>query len=94
MEIVEDSEALHRIVAELTDHHERPRARPWSTEDAPADFLAGQIKGIVGFVLAVERLTGKRKLSQNRSEADRLGAELGVAEPALAAAMRATREGV
>lgn len=94
VELVEDADALHRIVAELTEHHERPRARPWSTADAPPDFLAAQLKGIVGFVLAVERLTGKRKLSQNRSEADRVGAEQGVAEPALAAAMRATRGGM
>jgi transcriptional regulator len=93
VEIVEDSDALRRLVDELTDHHERPRARPWATSDAPAAFVAAQLKGIVGVVLIVERLTGKRKLSQNRPEADRIGAERGVAEPALAAAMRATREG-
>ncbi len=93
VEIVEDSAALRRIVDELTEHHERPRAQPWSTGDAPAEFVAAQLRGIVGVVLTVERLTGKRKLSQNRPEADRIGAEMGVAEPGLAAAMRAAREG-
>lgn len=94
VEIVEDAAALRGIVAELTDHHEAGRAARWRVDDAPAEFVAGQLKGIVGFVLTVERLTGKRKLSQNRSEADRLGAEQGVAEPELAAAMRAARQGV
>lgn len=93
VEIVEDAEALRAIVAELTDHHERARAEPWRVDDAPAEFVAGQLKGIVGVVLTVEKLTGKRKLSQNRPEPDRVGAERGVAEPELAAAMRGTREG-
>lgn len=86
VEIVEDPVRLRAIVAELTDHHEAPRAARWAVGDAPEPFIQGQLKGILGMVLTVERLTGKRKLSQNRSEADQAGVR-GEAAPALLAAM-------
>ena len=40
--------------------------------------MAGQLRGIVGVSLRVERLVGKRKLSQNRPPADRDGAIAGL----------------
>lgn len=95
IEIVEDAGRLREIVAALTDQHEARSARPWSVDDAPAEFIASQLKGIVGVVLTIETLTGKRKLSQNRNEADREGAitGLGAEDAALAQAMRAARDG-
>lgn len=95
VEIVEDAARLHGIVARLTAHHEGRRAQPWAVDDAPPDFVAAQLKGIVGVVLTVERLSGKRKLSQNRSAPDYQGAaaELSAREDprdrAVAEAMRA-----
>ena len=74
IEVVQDAGRLREIVGGLTDAHEKGRARPWSVDDAPAEFVAGQLKGIVGVVLTVERMIGKRKLSQNRSAADAAGA--------------------
>ena len=47
-------------------------------DDAPADFLAAMLRGIVGVEIAVERLEGKRKLSQNRSDEDQRGAVAGL----------------
>ncbi len=90
LEIREDPADLLPIVTALTDHYEQPRAHPWSVDDAPADYMASQLKGIVGVVLHIARLEGKAKLSQNRSKADQDGVIEGVAEsnPALAAAMR------
>jgi transcriptional regulator len=38
--------------------------------DAPADFIAQQMKAIVGIELTIERLEGKWKMSQNRSASD------------------------
>lgn len=95
IEIVEDAGRLREIVAALTDQHEARSARPWSVDDAPAEFIASQLKGIVGVVLTIETLTGKRKLSQNRNEADREGAigGLGAEDAALAQAMRNARDG-
>ena len=95
VEIVEDATRLHAIVTRLTEQHEGGRAAPWAVTDAPADFVASQLKGIVGVVLRIETLIGKRKLSQNRSEPDRAGVLAGLsasdepADRALAEAMRA-----
>lgn len=95
VEIVEDVERLHAIVSELTAHHEAKRAAPWRVTDAPEPFIAGQLKGIVGVVMTVEALTGKRKLSQNRGAADQAGALAGLGAEAreLAAAMRGVQRG-
>lgn len=95
VEIIEDAARLHGIVSELTDHHEAKRAERWRVTDAPEPFIAGQLKGIVGVVLTVEALTGKRKLSQNRSAADQAGALAGLGPEAeqLAAAMRGVQGG-
>lgn len=70
---VEDGEWLARQVAELTDRHEAERARPWAVADAPAPFVAGQLRGIVGVELEIAAIEGKCKASQNRPEADRAG---------------------
>jgi transcriptional regulator len=40
-------------------------------QDQPETFLSGMMNGIVGFELAVSRLEGKFKLSQNRPAGDR-----------------------
>ncbi|MEO3474914.1 FMN-binding negative transcriptional regulator [Roseomonas sp. CAU 1739] len=95
VEIVEDAGRLHDIVTRLTQHHEAPRAAPWAVTDAPDDFVAAQLKGIVGVVLRIETLIGKRKLSQNRAQPDRDGVHAGLsasddaADRAVADAMRA-----
>ncbi|UPY37297.1 FMN-binding negative transcriptional regulator [Sediminicoccus sp. KRV36] len=95
IEIIEDAARLHEIVSTLTDHHEKPRAERWKVGDAPAEFIAGQLKGIVGVVLTIEALIGKRKLSQNRPAADRDGAleDVDQHNAGLAEAMRAARDG-
>ncbi|MCK1787946.1 FMN-binding negative transcriptional regulator, partial [Pseudomonas sp. TNT11] len=63
----------------LTDRHEGRRAQPWKVSDAPADYIEGMLKAIVGFALPIERLIGTRKLSQNRSAADIQGVREGLA---------------
>ncbi|MBL6458119.1 FMN-binding negative transcriptional regulator [Belnapia sp. T6] len=99
VEIIEDPVRLHAIVSQLTEEKEASQPRPWSVADAPEPFIAGQLKGIVGFTLRIELLTGKRKLSQNRAAPDRDGATAGLAasedprDRATAAAMRRMAEG-
>ena len=88
VEIIEAAERLLGIVTALTDHHEGSRAKPWRVDDAPGDYIAGQLKAIVGIELTIDRLIGKRKLSQNRSDADRQGVIAGLcAEGNTAAAL-------
>jgi transcriptional regulator len=79
LEPVTEGEALHAIVARLTDVQESGRDHPWEVGDAPADFIAGIMKAIVGFRMTVTALEGTAKLSQNRPEADREGVREGMA---------------
>ena len=64
---------LRDLVTALTHTHEDSRERPWAVTDAPAAYVDGQLRGIVGVELVVERVEAKAKLSQNRSEQDRAG---------------------
>lgn len=66
----DDPEWVGRMVRELTDRHEAGRERPWSVDDAPERFVAGQLRAIVGVEVAISRIEAKWKLSQNRSAAD------------------------
>jgi transcriptional regulator len=78
VEFFQEPERLLDVVTRLTNKHEGSRAKPWAVGDAPADFIAAQLKGIVGLRIPVVRLEGKRKMSQNRPEADRVGVAAGL----------------
>lgn len=82
LETFGDADRLLDIVSRLSDRHEAPRANPWAVADAPADYIAGMLKGIVGLRMQITRLDGKRKLSQNRDDADRAGVAEGLAASA------------
>jgi len=73
LEIIEDTARVLAVVSALTDHHEAPRTSPWKVSDAPDDYIAAQLKGIVAVVLHITALHGVRKLSQNKTPADRDG---------------------
>jgi transcriptional regulator len=68
------------LVRRLTAKHEAARAEPWSVDDAPEKFVAGQLRAIVGVELAITRIEAKAKLSQNRPEADVVGVVAGLRE--------------
>jgi transcriptional regulator len=92
--IHDDVEWLEALVRRLTARHEAARTEPWSIDDAPPDYFAGQLRAIVGVELLVSRIEAKAKLSQNRSDADIDGVIAGLDEsgrPAMAAAMRKVR---
>jgi transcriptional regulator len=74
----DDPVRLRALVERLTTRHESELPVPWSVDDAPEGFVEAQLRGIVGFELAVTSLVGKWKLSQNRSEADRSGVRAGL----------------
>jgi transcriptional regulator len=79
VEFFEDAERLLQVVTRLTNMHEQSRAEPWAVSDAPGDFVAAQLRGIVGLRIPVTRFEGKRKMSQNRPEADRVRVAAGLA---------------
>ena len=78
-EVFTDADRLRTLVSALTDRHEAGRANSWKVADAPADYIDGMLKAIVGFALPIQRLEGKRKLSQNRNAADIAGVREGLA---------------
>jgi transcriptional regulator len=94
LEAFDDPELLLQVVTRLTNRHETPRAQPWTVSDAPADFVQGMLNGIVGIRMAIARLEGKVKMSQNRPAADQTGVVEGLrrdGQDALAeAVLRAT----
>lgn len=73
IDVRDDAEWVRSLVSCLTWRFEKDRAQPWRATDAPADFLAERLQEIVGIEITIQRLEGKSKMSQNRSEADREG---------------------
>ncbi|HEU5008652.1 MAG TPA: FMN-binding negative transcriptional regulator [Jatrophihabitantaceae bacterium] len=69
----DDVDWLRAHVTTLTDAHEAAQDHPWQVTDAPDDYVAGQLRAIVGVELQIVRVEGKAKLSQNRSAADQAG---------------------
>jgi transcriptional regulator len=82
LETVQDKDWLLAHVSELSDQQEAPYAAPWSTSDAPANYLDMMIRGIVGLKLECTRLEGKMKMSQNRPAQDREGVTAGLMDRA------------
>lgn len=78
--LVDDADWLRPLLGRLSRRHESRSPAPWRMEDLPDAYLAGMMRGIVGVDIAVTRLEGKYKLSQNRPAADR---------PRIAAALEA-----
>jgi transcriptional regulator len=78
VDVVDDADELRDLVGRLTDRHELDRPDPWSVEDAPEAYIAGQLKAIRGIVIRVDAVEAKAKLSQNRSAADRDGVIAGL----------------
>ena len=91
---IDDPAWLHALVSRLTERHEANRAVPWEVSDAPLDYIEKMLGAIVGIEIQIEAITGKWKVSQNRSAADRDGvARTLAAEGGAAAAMaQAVRE--
>jgi transcriptional regulator len=80
LKVIQDSEWLMAHLESLVNIHEASFPVPWKIGDAPSDYVASQVKGIVGLEMVIERLEGKWKVSQNRSEQDRVGVAEGLAD--------------
>jgi transcriptional regulator len=78
VEFFDDADRLLGVVTRLTEIHEAGRPAPWAVSDAPADYIAGMLRGIVGLRLPIARIAAKRKMSQNRPAADRAAVAAGL----------------
>jgi transcriptional regulator len=77
---IEDPAWLIALLVRLTNRHEGARGTPWSVHDAPRAFIDQLLNAIVGIEIPIERLQGKWKVSQNRSQQDQISILAGLAE--------------
>ena len=78
LKIIEDPAWLRTHLDELTAQQENKRADPWAVSDAPDEYTAKMLKGIVGFEIPISHIEGKWKASQNKSDQDKLGVARGL----------------
>ena len=69
--LVEDAPSVRRIIEGLAAQYE---GSAWTLDSQPEDYVARQLKAIVGFEIPIARVEGKFKMSQNRNAEDRNGA--------------------
>ena len=75
---IHDPTWLLNHLNELTNKQESTQRLPWKVSDAPKDYTDKMLGRIVGVEMPISSLQGKWKVSQNRSEADRLGIVAGL----------------
>ncbi len=73
IEIEARADAMMPYIEALTDKMESHRKHPWKVSDAPKEYIAKLSRAVVGFSLAIDEITYVRKLSQNKSDADKQG---------------------
>lgn len=76
--VIDDVQWLRAQIDALTAQQEADRSEPWAVTDAPPDYVAAQLKGIAGVEIAVERIEGKWKASQNQPAANHAGVVAGL----------------
>ena len=89
IKIHEDTDWLLSHLTELTNRQEKVQDDPWKVSDAPDEYLARQLRGIVGIEIEITSLQGTWKASQNKTSEDSLGVSEGLKAEAseIAAAM-------
>jgi transcriptional regulator len=70
---VSDAGRVRDLLARTAALFEAGAKEPWSLAEVPESWAAGMARAIVAFELPIDELHGKRKLSQNKTAADRDG---------------------
>lgn len=68
-----DPEVLRALLKRAIATYDTPLGGPWRFEDMPEEMIVPRLKAIVAITIDVDRLEGKLKLNQDKSEADRDG---------------------
>jgi transcriptional regulator len=70
-----DTKSKIAAVGRLTQKHEKATngAQAWKMSDAPSDYMAEMLDGIVAFEIEITRVLAKSKLSQNKPAEDIAG---------------------
>jgi transcriptional regulator len=70
--VMHDDPAESRAhLGQLASIYEAGRLQPWHIDEEPKDFIDKMVPGVVAFEIAITRLEGKAKLSQNRPAEER-----------------------
>ena len=73
MRIIDDPVWMRAHLEELVTACEAGRPVPWKVTDAPAEYIEKMVRAVVGLEIPIQRLIGKWKVSQNRTDRDREG---------------------
>jgi transcriptional regulator len=73
-----EADWLRDQLSRLTARFEQTQSKPWALGDAPEDYIEKQLAAVVGVELSIREVKAKRKLSQNRQSADRMGVVAGL----------------
>jgi transcriptional regulator len=84
LRVIDDPAWLRTQLEALVSRHEASSAAPWSITDAPPDFIDRMLQSIVGFEIAISKLNGKWKMSQNQPAGNRAGVVEGLRQRAAA----------
>lgn len=67
--IVEDEESKEKVLKQMIQFYEKDYMQQWNS--LSNKFKTGMMKGIIAFTLEVTDLQGQKKLSQNKTDAER-----------------------
>jgi transcriptional regulator len=71
MTAIHDPRHIVKLITDLTNQQESSHEDPWRVTDAPEDFTARLVANIVGMELAIQRIQGKWRVSQNHRAENR-----------------------
>ena len=78
--IIEDADAVSRVLERLTLDNEKEMPKPWSPGELDPKRLGGLMRGIIAFEIPVRRIEGKAKLGQNKSAEDQAAVKAAIGE--------------
>ncbi len=70
LKMIDDPDWIFAQISALTAANEAGLPQPWAVNDAPADYIEKMLGAIVGIEIAITRLLGKWKVSQNQPPAN------------------------
>ncbi|MFZ6798459.1 FMN-binding negative transcriptional regulator [Undibacterium sp. Di24W] len=78
LRVIDDTKWLQAHLERLSDQQETTQTRPWKISDAPDVYIQKMLSAIVGIEIPLAKLQGKWKVSQNKSEQDRVNIAAGL----------------
>ncbi len=79
--VIDDPTWIRAQMHALTHPQEQAQPAPWQMLDAPSEYIERMVSAVVGIEIVITRITGKFKLSQNQTEANRAGVIQGLEAP-------------